>query len=149
MQCFPNFIPRVDARLHLDATTDFRIKGRCWNALRALSAIPGIVLFPSKPSTISAPMSSPTKTPHHRHTPSNDSNKYEDPVPGRNGEPSAETFYVRDDSITIYPNNWARIRLATDTMYHSPDAYVISQRDHTRACRRSAWNHDSDSPWYC
>jgi hypothetical protein len=47
MKCFPNLFPRVDARLHLDAATDFRIKGRCWNALRALSPIPEIVLLPS------------------------------------------------------------------------------------------------------
>jgi hypothetical protein len=141
MQCFPISSHGV-MRDNLDAATKFRIKGRCWNALRALSAIPAVVLLSSKPSTISGepPMASLPKTPHHRHTPSADSGKYEDPPQGRIGigpsigQPSAETFYVRDDNTPIYPNNWARIRLAPETIHYSPDAYVMSQRDHTGTC---------------
>lgn len=64
---------------------------------------------------------------HHRHTSSGDSGKFEEALPERVvvGQPSSSTFYVHDD-YSAYPNNWAKIRLATGIIYYSPDAHVMS-----------------------
>jgi hypothetical protein len=64
---------------------------------------------------------------HHRHTLSGDSAKFDEALPERVGlgQPSSDTFYARDD-YSPYPNNWAKIRLATGIIYYSPDAYVMS-----------------------
>jgi hypothetical protein len=82
-------------------------------------------------SSVSAHPVSPPRT-HHRH--SGDSAKFEEALPARIGQPSTDTFYARDD-YTGYPNKWAQFRLATGIDFYSPHAYVMSQRDHTRACR--------------
>jgi hypothetical protein len=55
----------------------------------------------------------------HRHTPSADSAKFEDPITGRGGGLlSAETIGVQDDfDYSQQPaNSWARFRLAIGTI---------------------------------
>jgi hypothetical protein len=58
--------------------------------------------------------------PAHRHTQSADSAKFEEALAAQVGEPSSEIFYPHDDHSTFYPNNWAKIRLATGIMYYCP-----------------------------
>ncbi len=61
-----------------------------------------------------------------------DSAKIVDVLPAPVGQPSSEIY---DQDEYYPPNNWARIRLAASVMYYVSDAHVMSQRDHTRACR--------------
>ena len=120
-KCFIEPILRANARLRLDAASQFRIKGGCLKALFAHLEIPATVPFPSKPSTVSGEplMATFTPKPPHNHTASADSAKFDDVFTGRLAEPSSETFYHREDQSPLYPNTWARIRLATGIIYHS------------------------------
>jgi hypothetical protein len=114
-----NPIPRDNA---LRCWHQNRIKGSCANTLfLAPSASPAtMVLFSSKPSTISIKhaMSTASLPPKTSHRSSADSAKVMDAIPAPVGQPSAEIYDQDDDYYP--PNNWARIRLATNIIYYSP-----------------------------
>ena len=130
-------IPRANARLHVDAAAESRIKGGRWDVLLALWRFLQLSLSPNRPLSQESylclqppsPLSLLTGIPKvliPQNLRKHSQGRLENPPP-RFSTPTMTPLSTR---IIGQRFGWP-LTLCTTV----PDAYALSQRDHTRTCR--------------